>query len=162
PDSHPARPFILIQIIADNPGSLDNSLRITAVFFLDIFLFRHRLASPFLVHFRSGPFCRGGGGGGVVLLWCPLAASARAPPGRRCPALMGPAWPPGLARRGTRAREVGKEPHDAAPGTHLFCSQRRGGGARSDRAVSTNHKVRPSTSAGAAGVPGTRTSATRD
>jgi hypothetical protein len=37
-------------------------------------------------------------------------------PGRPCPALVCPAWPPGLARRGSRAWEVGKEPHRAAPG----------------------------------------------
>src|SRR5207247_654615 len=48
-------------------------------------------------------------------------------PGRSCPALMGPAWPPGLARRGTRARQVGKELNDAAPPTDPFYGQRPGG-----------------------------------
>jgi hypothetical protein len=43
-------------------------------------------------------------------------------PGRPCPALVCPAWPPGLARRGSRAREVGKEPHRAAPGTGPFAA----------------------------------------
>ena len=44
-------------------------------------------------------------------------------PGRSCPALMGPAWPPGLARRGSRTWEVGKEPPRAKPGTG-YCQKR--------------------------------------
>src|SRR5205807_735116 len=43
-----------------------------------------------------------------------LAGRGRAAPARP---LRGPARPPGLARRGTRAGEVGKEPYVAAPGT---------------------------------------------
>jgi len=74
-----------------------------------------------------------------------------------CPALMGPARPPGLARRGTRAWQVGKEPTRAAPGTYLpFYGQRRGGGARSERPVRMNHVIRPTTKAGPAGWPGIR------
>ena len=59
----------------------------------------------------------------------PYARARR--PGRFCPALVGPAWPSGLARRGSRAWEVGKEPSRAEPGTG--CGQRRARRARAGR-----------------------------
>ena len=68
---------------------------------------------------------------------------------------MGPARPPGLARRGTRAWQVGKEPTRAAPGTRPSLTVSGGAaGARSERPVSTNHVIRPTTRAGPAGWPG--------
>ena len=92
------------------------------------------VVSAFL-HWRLSPLWRAisaaagiGWGGSVGRLfgrcpgWCGAghgrgALRLPARPGRSCPALVGPARPPGLARRGTRAWQVGKEPRGAVPGT---------------------------------------------
>ena len=69
------------------------------------------------------------------------------------PALVGPAWPPGLARRGTRARQVGKEPHRAAPGTR---SWRRAAGGRPVLRRSRGHAHRSPQSHETADAPRAR------
>src|SRR5690242_9684425 len=58
--------------------------------------------------------------GGRTLAWRGRAALRAAH--------VGPAWPPGLARRGSRAWQVGKEPNDAAPATVPPYGQRPGAG----------------------------------
>ena len=52
-------------------------------------------------------------------------------PGRSCPALMGPAWLSGLARRGSRTWQVGKEPPRAEPGAG--CGRKRARRVRTGR-----------------------------
>ena len=92
--------------------------------------------------------------GGRTLAWRGRAALARplwVRPGP--PVLPGEGPAPGRWVKNRTTRHLAPAPVDG---------QRRGGGARSERPVSANHRISPATTAGAAGWPGIRPSTTRD
>src|SRR6266699_3725216 len=96
--------------------------------FLAILHFCHGCCFLFSRYSRGGNMGGAGAAGGCLagvlagagpgMAGGPYARLAEAGP--PLPGPYGTAWSPGLARRGARARQVGKEPNDAAPGTHLL------------------------------------------